>query len=193
MAAELLRRRCVVVRLAVGDITTWGAQAIVVSSNTSLSANGSSGHWRFVQHGGLARSNTNGAIHEAAGSELLAACQRLPAVGSTAKGSGPLFSSSSNGASNCRRCDTGSAVVTPAFGELAHSGCDLVVHVVAPDGLNIHAGGRDDHIQRLSEPLLLRAISSALAAAAGHGARSVALPAVGCVHAAAAVHVCHVI
>jgi hypothetical protein len=59
-------------------------------------------------------------------------------------------------------------------------GCWYVVHVVVPDGLQVHAGGSDHHVQRLSLPLLQQSFSAVLRAAAGVGARSVAVPALGC-------------
>ena len=70
--------------------------------------------------------------------------------------------------------------MTPAFGELARRGCRHVVHVVVPDGLQVHAGGSDRHVQRMALPLLRQSFSAVLTAAAGVGARSVALPALGC-------------
>ena len=70
--------------------------------------------------------------------------------------------------------------MTPAFGAIARRGCRYVVHVVVPDGLQVPAGGSDGHVQRLSVLLLRQSFGAVLAAAAGCGARSVAVPALGC-------------
>ena len=66
-------RQCLRVRLVVGDIVSWNADAITVSSNRTLSPNNNASYWRFAGHVG-----TNGAVHSAAGPELLAAIQALP-------------------------------------------------------------------------------------------------------------------
>jgi O-acetyl-ADP-ribose deacetylase (regulator of RNase III) len=99
--------------------------AIAVSSNLTLAPNNNPHYWRFA-----GRKGTNGAVHDAAGPELLAAVQQLPilqdddddettaAVGIAAR-------------SNIR-CNISRAVSTPAFGSLPS---DYVVHAVCPDGM----------------------------------------------------------
>ena len=164
--------RRVALRLAVGDIVTWRASAIAVSSNLTLSPNENPSYWRFA-----GRKGTNGAAHAAAGAELRFAVRCLPREGDSQGIAG--HASQGTQLTAATRCPVGSAVVTKSFGRL-QAICDHVVHVVAPDGMYIHAGGRDDHIQSLGEPLLRQSFSSALSAAAGAGAHSVALPALGC-------------
>ena len=67
--------------------------------------------------------------------------------------------------------------MTPAFGALREQGVKFVVHAVAPDGRDpIESHGRPAD----ATPLLRSAFASALAAAAAAGARSLAVPAVGC-------------
>ena len=78
------------------------------------------------------------------------------------------------------RCEVGQAVWTRAFGPLAERGCTHVVHTVVPDGLYVHAGSSDAHVQAMSEPLLRESFSAVMATAAEVGAESVALPALGC-------------
>jgi O-acetyl-ADP-ribose deacetylase (regulator of RNase III) len=140
-------------RLCVGDLAAWpGVDAVVVSANRTLQGNASPSYWRFA-----GRDSVDGAVRVAAGDELAQHCAAL---------------------SVC--CEAGEAVATPAFGALARRGCRNIVHVVVPDGLQVHAGSSDRHVQRTSLPLLRQSFSAALAAAAGCGARSVAMPALGC-------------
>ena len=143
-------------RLCVGDIAAWrGVDAVAVSSNRTLQGNDNPAYWRFA-----GRLSTNGAVRAACGPDLDAAFQ-------SARRSGAA-------------CEVGEASVTPAFGALAHRGCRHIVHVVAPDGLQVHAGGSDQHVQRTAQPLLRQSFGAALAAAAACRARSLALPALGC-------------
>jgi O-acetyl-ADP-ribose deacetylase (regulator of RNase III) len=71
-------------RLGLGDIAKWRAQAITVSTNLTLTPNENPHYWRFA-----ARSGTNGAVHEMAGPQLLAACRALrPSNDSVSGGAG---------------------------------------------------------------------------------------------------------
>lgn len=97
--------------------------AIAVSSNLTLAPNNNAHYWRFA-----GRKGTNGAVHSAAGPELLAAVRQLPVLqddDETAAVVGIAARSSI-------RCNVSRAVSTPAFGSLP---CDYVVHAVCPDGM----------------------------------------------------------
>jgi O-acetyl-ADP-ribose deacetylase (regulator of RNase III) len=82
------------IRVAVADITTLPVDAIVNAANE-----------RLLGGGGV-----DGAIHRAAGPELLEACRRIPEVRPGV------------------RCPTGEARITPAF-RLPHR---FVIHTVGP-------------------------------------------------------------
>ncbi len=76
------------------DITTLEVDAVVNAANESLSGGG----------------GVDGAIHRAAGPELVAACREIPRVGTYA------------------RCPTGEARLTPGF----HLPAKYVIHTVGP-------------------------------------------------------------
>lgn len=96
--ANLARPR---VTLSIGDITRAAADAVVNAANEALAGGG----------------GVDGAIHRAAGPELMDACRSLPATGGV-------------------RCPTGEARVTPGFRMNAR----WIIHVVGP----IHRGVPDD-------------------------------------------------
>jgi O-acetyl-ADP-ribose deacetylase len=83
------------VRLERGDLTTWRGDAIVNAANEQMLGGG----------------GVDGAIHRAAGPELLQACLEIPPVR-------PHI-----------RCPTGEARITLAFGALH---CRYVIHTVGP-------------------------------------------------------------
>ncbi|MBI5507248.1 MAG: macro domain-containing protein [Deltaproteobacteria bacterium] len=91
--------------LVAGDITVQQVDAIVTAANSGLQGGG----------------GVDGAVHAAAGPQLLAACR---AIGG---------------------CDTGSAVMTPAFA-LARRGVRSVIHAVGP----IWRGGDADEDRLLA-------------------------------------------
>jgi O-acetyl-ADP-ribose deacetylase (regulator of RNase III) len=78
-----------------GDITTWRGDAIVNAANEQMLGGG----------------GVDGAIHRAAGPELLAACTAVPELRPGV------------------RCPTGEARITPAFGRLKSR---FVIHTVGP-------------------------------------------------------------
>ncbi len=145
-------------RLCVGDIVTWrGVDAIAVSANPTLQGNASPGYWRFA-----GRQSVDGAVRLASGAELAQAAEQ--AVAGTGRG----------------WCEAGQAVVTPAFGAVSQAGSRHVIHVIVPDGLQVHAGGSDHHVQYIATPMLHKSFRAVLAAATSCGARRVAIPALGC-------------
>lgn len=110
------------------DVASWPMpprSAIAVSSNLTLAPNNNPHYWRFA-----GRKGTNGAVHEAAGPELLAAVRQLPIL----KDDHESESAAAVGvaARSNIRCRVGRAVSTPAFGSLP---CDHVIHTVCPDGM----------------------------------------------------------
>jgi O-acetyl-ADP-ribose deacetylase (regulator of RNase III) len=70
--------------------------------------------------------------------------------------------------------------VTPAFGAVSQAGSRHVIHVIVPDGLQVHAGSSDHHVQYVATPMLHKSFRAVLAAATSCGARRVAIPALGC-------------
>ena len=142
-------------RLCVGDIASWrGVDCVAVSTNRTLQGNENPTYWRFA-----GRKSVNGAVRSVGGPELAEACKAQALR---------------------RHCEVGEAVVTPAFGDLARRGCRHVVHVMVPDGLQIHGGGTDRHVQRMALPVMRQSFSAVLDAAADVGALSAAMPALGC-------------
>ena len=138
-------------RLCVGDIASWrGVDCVAVSTNRTLQGNENPTYWRFA-----GRKSVNGAVRSVGGPELAEACKAQALR---------------------RHCEVGEAVVTPAFGDLARRGCRHVVHVMVPDGLQIHGGGTDRHVQRMALPVMRQSFSAVLDAAADVGALSAAMP-----------------
>jgi O-acetyl-ADP-ribose deacetylase (regulator of RNase III) len=91
------------IEVVCGDITTLDVDAIVNAANTGLLGGG----------------GVDGAIHRAAGPELLAACRALPEVTPGV------------------RCPTGEACITPGF----HLKARYVIHTAGPVW---HGGGRNE-------------------------------------------------
>ena len=100
MVQGLCSNRAMGIRLVRGDITTVVADALVTAANAALAGGG----------------GVDGAIHRAAGPQLLDACGQLGG------------------------CATGGAVTTPAF-ELEARGIRRVVHAVGPIW---HGGGQGE-------------------------------------------------
>ena len=143
------------------DIASWAAaDAIVSSSNSALAPNNNAHYWRFA-----GREGTNGAIHAAAGPELLEACRVFGDVDLQRIGRGQAL----NRRRNNTRCAVGEAVSTPAFGALR---CEHVIHAVTPDGMF----GQDEDSNRLFR----QTYDSVLAQCGWLGVDSVAIPALGC-------------
>lgn len=90
------------IELVQGDITEQRADVLVTAANAGLRGGG----------------GVDGAVHRAAGPELLAACRRLG------------------------RCPTGSAVSTPAF-RLEERGVRIILHAVGPRWRGGAAGESD--------------------------------------------------
>lgn len=120
------------VELVQGDIVVQHVDAVVNAANTSLLGGG----------------GVDGAIHRAAGAELLAACRELPAD------------------ERGRRCATGEVRVTPAFRLPAR----WVIHAVGP----VYSERNSERCRAL----LAGVHRAALEAARDLGARSVAFPAI---------------
>jgi serine/threonine-protein kinase len=116
------------IELAAGNIVQAGTEAMVTAANASL-----------VGGGGV-----DGAVHRAAGPELLAAIRQIG------------------------RCDTGSAVVTPAFNLPAPT--RRVIHAVGPRYFAVPPA-------RAAE-LLRGAYMASLAICEAEGLRSVAFPSI---------------
>ena len=121
------------IELTVGDIVHQPTDAIVNAANQTLLGGG----------------GVDGAIHRAAGPELLELCRALPAD------------------DQGRRCLTGEVKTTAATGELA---CQYVIHAVGP----VYSAQRAAEAKRD----LLNVHQRALAAALETGCHSVAFPAI---------------
>ena len=128
-------------------------------------------------------SNVDGAVHRAAGPELQHALDALVARHGTrpaiSSGAGPRVDAILPASSGHRTaCPAGCAVHTPAFGSL-REWARLVVHAVAPDGRGHHV-----HPKRRRgdayHGLLRSTFAAAIAQADAAGARSVAIPSLGC-------------
>ena len=120
-----------------GDLTAWQGEAIVNAANE-----------RMLGGGGV-----DGAIHRAAGPQLLAACREVPEVRPGV------------------RCPTGEARITPAFGALRdRCGHRAILHTVGP----IYQS--PEH----SAPLLASAYRQTLRLANTHGITRLAFPAISC-------------
>ena len=120
------------IELVIGDIVNQQVDAIVNAANESLLGGG----------------GVDGAIHRAAGPELIEACRQIPV------------------APDGRRCPTGEARTTPAFGLSA----DWVIHAVGPV--------YDEENSQESCRLLQAAYQASLTEARDHGCRRVAFPAI---------------
>ena len=117
-----------------GDLTEWAGDAIVNAANE-----------RMLGGGGV-----DGAIHRAAGRELIEACRQVPEVHPGV------------------RCPTGEARITPAGnGRLQ---VRYVIHTVGPVYQD----------PQTSAPLLASAYARSLALAAEHRLQTVAFPAISC-------------
>ena len=187
-AAASIQRR-VRLRVAMGDITRWKAEAIATSANAGLIGNSSPSYWRFrVPTDGpwltvgcvnpetsTAFNNVDGQVHAAAGPELdqalteLAQPLRFKMLGGSGPWRGGVLPSSSDG---LVACPAGGAVVTPSFGALREY-CKWVVHAVAPDGRYVQS-------KAAAMPILRDTFVSALSKADEAGATSLAVPSIGC-------------
>mmetsp|Transcript_22933 Transcript_22933/g.36833 ORF Transcript_22933/g.36833 Transcript_22933/m.36833 type:complete len:255 (-) Transcript_22933:100-864(-) len=143
----------VVIRFVRGCITKVKAEAIVTSSNPTLSPNSQKGYWRFA-----GRNNVNGAVHQAGGTALAASIKGLEL-------------NDGINSSQLVRCKPGGAVCTPAGGELSQN-TSYVIHCCVPDGLY---GVGDNGSQTLKETF-----DSCFEVANELGVRSIAFPALGC-------------
>lgn len=166
-------RNCTLRLLPRADVAALrSVDALATSSNAGLVGNANPNFWRFA-----GRRNADGAIHRAAGPELLRACADI---------------ADDDGS----RCRIGEAVVTPAFGSLR---AEMVIHAVAPDGAYAvglqrwwgrrqwsgSAGATAVYLQEAqphgtAEELLAQTYTAVLQAADESGVKAVGLPAIGC-------------
>ena len=196
-------------RLGVGDIAKWRAQAITVSSNWTLAPNENPHYWRFA-----ARSGTNGAVHEMAGPQLLAACRALR----PSSGSGSLGSTTATAAAHTRgdqflpwmpgdqlagnepwkvtqkqeeSWQEDSGATQAALSSDATRRCDVGQAVVTPAFGRLVTELGVKHVVHVVAPdaisgappdeqLLSRSFTAVLEAGTECGATSLALPALGC-------------
>ena len=108
-----------------GRLECQRANALITSANDSLVGNKQPTYWRFIS-----RVNADGLLRKKAGPELEAACLAIDPL--PEKSSATLrrditrwTSGVKHGDSKLVRCPAGSAVSTPAFGELR---ADHVIH-----------------------------------------------------------------
>jgi len=125
------------IRLRQGDITTASVDAIVNAANEGMLGGG----------------GVDGAIHRAAGPELLEACRQVPPVRGGV------------------RCPTGEARITPGFRLRAR----FVVHTVGPV-YRVDSGGDSSRVAAL----LSAAYVASLELVRSHALSSVAFPAISC-------------
>ncbi|CAM9494236.1 unnamed protein product [Scytosiphon promiscuus] len=123
-----------VLAISGGDLTKWKGDAIVNAANE-----------RMLGGGGV-----DGAIHRAAGSQLMDACYEVPPVSK----------------SGYVRCPTGEARITPGF----RLDAKFVIHTVGP----IYESSEE------SAPLLRSAIKNSLMLCKEKGLKSIAFPAISC-------------
>ena len=121
------------IELIVGDIVDQDTDAIVNAANSTLLGGG----------------GVDGAIHRAAGGELLELCRQLPVD------------------DEGRRCRTGDVKTTAATGKLK---CNYVIHAVGP----VYSAGSANW----AETQLRNVHERAMTAAAQSGCRSLAFPAI---------------
>ena len=182
-----------------GDLAQTAAAALITSANDALVGNTQPMYWRFIS-----RVNADGAVRKAAGSDLERHCLAIEPLASPSHVRRDITrwtSGVKHGTSKHVRCPAGSAVITPATGQLQ---ADNLVHAVAPDSEfgyeGMYTGGRldqevsgavpagPDTVQRYAwqqftppDDLLLSAYTEALRAAfVTLDATDVASPALGC-------------
>ena len=192
-----------ILRLARGDVVRWNADAITTSANAGLCGNATPSFWRFRavpeqacssagagvgrqqhrQQRSVPYMNVDGQVHDACGPELAAAlashCESHSFVlrhsaGASAPWRGAVLPQSTEWRVGCL---AGCAVRTPAFGALRSTGASTIVHAVAPDGRHLAGSGRR---YEQAAALLAQTYAAAIHEASEAGARSVAIPALGC-------------
>lgn len=137
-----------------GDITRQdGIDAVVNAAHPSLLGGG----------------GVDGAIHRAAGLQLLDACRDLPVVEPDEVGAPTRHVQTRDGPDRSRnvRCVVGDAVVTEGFGV-----AKWVVHTVGP----LYDASQPENMAVLLRSAYVNSLASAVEA----GARTVALPAISC-------------
>ena len=196
--ARMAARAARTLRICIGDITKHHADAIVTSANAGLIGNKTPTYWRFRVKSGRSDTTTrvgftgltgessepfaniDGQIHSAAGPELQAALDQIAQqryVRMSGGGGGVWRGSLLPRVTEWLvACPAGSAVRTPAFGGL-RSYTSWIIHAVAPDGRY----GRTNNLSTAdAEPILGETYASTIAQANEAGARSLAIPSIGC-------------